>query len=167
MKKEKKNNRKSYYLVDAVMVRVFLVVLIVCAVLAAIPMLRPSYSDIEKRELKKFPKFTFSSLVSGEYFDNINLWYADTFPLRDDFVSLNGIFKGTFGVDNDVEIHGDLGIADEIPDVQELESEDTSSVVTEVSSSVSSSEPSVASSETVNSVNSQASSAVSSSFSVL
>jgi len=47
------------------MVRVFFVLLIFFAVLAIIPAFRPSYSETEKRELKKFPELKLSSVVSG------------------------------------------------------------------------------------------------------
>ena len=36
--------------------------------------LRPTVSESEKRELTKFPAFSWETLVSGEYFDQINTW---------------------------------------------------------------------------------------------
>jgi len=174
MKENKNTNKKNYYLIDAVMVRVFFVLLIFFAVLAIIPAFRPSYSETEKRELKKFPELKLSSVVSGKYFDDINLWYADTFPLRDEFININGAFKGTFGVDNSVEIHGDIGLSDEIPDdetevKQETEitssvvsSEKTESIISQTSSAVSSTESTV-SQNSISSSNVQTSSQSSSS----
>ena len=52
-------NLRFQHIVDINMVRVFFVILFAAAIAAAIPMLRPSYSEIEKRELQKFPKLTF------------------------------------------------------------------------------------------------------------
>lgn len=133
MKKEKNFKGLSFYFTDAIMTRVFFVALIVVAILALIPAFRPSYSESEKRELTKFPKFTFESLATGEYFDNISLWYSDTFPLREKLISLNGLFKGSLTVKNSVEIHGDLTVGDDIPEnddnstKQETSSDNTSS----------------------------------------
>ncbi|MBO4432702.1 MAG: hypothetical protein J5852_04130, partial [Clostridia bacterium] len=49
------------------------------------------------------------------YFDDIGLWYSDTFPCRDDFVSINGIMRSTFGLSS-IEIYGDVENAEEVPD---------------------------------------------------
>ena len=49
---------------------------------------RSTISQIEKRELAKFPKFTFSSYFSGEYTAGIANWFNDTVPYRDDFKRL-------------------------------------------------------------------------------
>ena len=108
-------NLRSQHIIDINMVRVFFIVWIITAVLVALPFFRPDYSEVEKRELQKFPKFSFSSLVSGDYFSDISLWFSDTFPLRDSFVSLNTKITSAFGT-NKVEVHGTLEQADEIPD---------------------------------------------------
>lgn len=118
-------NLRFQHIVDINMVRVFFVVLVAAAIAAAIPMLRPSYSEIEKRDLQKFPKFTFEAFFSGDYFDGINLWFSDTFPARDNFVALNTHVTNTFGV-NTVQVHGDIEQGDEIPDAVIQESEPSS-----------------------------------------
>ena len=87
--------------------------------------LRPSYSESEKRELAKFPSFSFSALFSGDYFDGINEWYADTFPFREALTGLNARVSALFGK-TDVQIHGTVEQGDEIPDLPP-ESEDSSS----------------------------------------
>ena len=63
-------------------IRVFMLVLFAFFIVSLIIPLRPSYSESEKRKLAKFPSFSFSALFSGDYFDGINEWYADTFPFR-------------------------------------------------------------------------------------
>ena len=80
--------------------------------------LRPSRSESENRDLTPFPRFSFSSLFSGEFFDQISVWYADTFPLRDHFISLNTLVSGAYG-QNDIRIHGNLTKGDEIPEIAE------------------------------------------------
>ncbi|MDO4608984.1 MAG: DHHW family protein [Clostridia bacterium] len=108
-------NFRSQHIIDINMVRVFVLIWIVAMVFALMPMFRSSYSDVEKRELKKFPKFSFSALVSGDYFDDIGLWFSDTFPMRDGFVSLNTNLTNTFGI-NTVQVQGNVIKGDEIPE---------------------------------------------------
>ena len=50
---------------------------------------RPTESEVEKRKLAEFPKFSFSSLVSGEFTEGINSFFADTFIGRDKIVTLS------------------------------------------------------------------------------
>lgn len=111
-------NLRFQHIVDINMVRIFITVWLIATVLALLPMFREKYSDIEKRELQKFPEFSFKSLLSGDYFDGINLWFSDTFPLRDGFVSLNTKVKDTFGI-NKVELHGEIEQGDLIPDANQ------------------------------------------------
>lgn len=113
-------NIRSQHIVDISMMRVVLTLWLAAAVVANFPVFRESYSEVEKRELKKFPKFSWSKLVSGDYFDDINLWFSDTFPLRDGFVSLNTQITNAFGI-NTVQLHGDVTQGDEIPDITQSE----------------------------------------------
>lgn len=101
---------------DINMIRVFWVVWLAASVMAAIPFLRPEYSNAEKRELKKFPEFSFKSLISGDYFDDIGLWFSDTFPFRDTLVSINTTVTDAFGI-NKVQVHGTVEQGDEIPEI--------------------------------------------------
>ena len=110
-------NLRFQHIVDINMIRIFIAVWLVATVLAVLPSIRPKYSEVEKRELQAFPKFTFKALVSGDYFDGINLWFSDTFPLRDDFVALNTAITDCFGV-NTVQVHGEVQQGDEIPIIQ-------------------------------------------------
>lgn len=96
------------------MVRFFFAVLASVSLLGLVPFLRPEFSVTEKRELHKFPKFSFSALFSGDYFDNIGLWYSDTFPVRDGFVAVNTKLNDMFGIGG-VEIHGDVVEANAVP----------------------------------------------------
>ncbi len=106
---------RSQHIVDINMVRIVLTIWIAATILAILPVFRENYSDVEKRELKKFPKFSFSALASGSYFDEISLWFSDTFPLRDGFVSLNTKVTNAFGI-NTVQVRGEISQGDEIPD---------------------------------------------------
>ena len=105
----------------------FMAALLVCLFLFALLLpLRPRFSESENRELSPFPRFSFSALFSGRYFDEIAVWYADTFPMRDKFISLNTYLSGAYG-QNEIRIHGKVEEADDIPtDASEI-SVDTSS----------------------------------------
>lgn len=126
-------------------VRVFFAVLFCVAVIALIIPLRPTFSEAEKRELQKFPKFTFSSLASGDYFVGIDNWYSDTFPQRDFFAELNAKVTSLFGFSS-TKIHGEVETGDAIPSVdtvtssEESVSSETVSSVETVSSTPSQSE---------------------------
>lgn len=67
----------------------FLCVMALLTVLSFIIPLRPTQSQIEKRNLAAFPDFTWDALVSGSYFDDITLWFSDTFPGREDWLRLS------------------------------------------------------------------------------
>lgn len=121
---------RSQHIVDINMVRIVLTLWIAAVLLAILPMFRESYSEVEKRELKKFPQFSFSALVKGDYFDEIGIWFSDTFPLRDGFVSLNTKITNCFGI-NRVQVHGDVQQGDEIPDITSSEQNTTDSSQTE------------------------------------
>lgn len=97
-------------------IRVFFVVLFAVAIIALIPTLRPKYSESEKRNLATFPRFSFSALISGDYFDDINVWFSDTFPFRDTLVNINSYLNGVLDTGN-VEVHGEVEKGDDIPDI--------------------------------------------------
>ncbi len=84
---------------------------------------RPTESEVEKRKLAEFPKFTFSSLVSGDFTEGINLYFADTFLFRDSVVSLSKKFDSLKGYELDL---GDGGFA--VLDPGTSKDEDDSSV---------------------------------------
>lgn len=113
-------NLRLQHIVDINMVRVFVILWLAATILAIPPILRPTHSDVEKRDLATFPKFSFASLVSGDYFEGINLWFSDTFPLRDGLVSLNTRMTNAFGI-NTVQVHGNVEQGDEIPDITSSE----------------------------------------------
>lgn len=115
-------NLRTQHIVDINMMRVVIIIWIAAAILAILPFFRSTHSEVEKRDLKKFPKFTFADLLSGDYFDDISLWFSDTFPMRDGFVSLNTKMTNIFGI-NTVQVHGDIEQGDEIPDVSSAQND--------------------------------------------
>ena len=93
----------------------FFVMLYLGAVIAfAIP-LRPTFSPSEKRNLAEFPEFSKEALLSGDYFNDINTWFSDTFPFRDFLTQTGTKIKNLYGISS-VNIHGDVELGDDIPD---------------------------------------------------
>ncbi len=50
----------------------------------------PTVSETENRKLAEKPEFSVSALMAGTYTQDFENYYADTFPLREMFMSLNG-----------------------------------------------------------------------------
>ena len=94
----------------------FFTVLTLLAVIACIIPLRPTVSYSEKRELAKFPEFSWTALTSGSYFDDISTWYSDTFPGRETWVELSNYISSFHG-HSDIVIEGSLEpVAQEVPE---------------------------------------------------
>ena len=49
------------------------------------------YSENENRNLQTFPKFTWDSFLDGSFSSDMNVYFADQFPLRDLFVSAKAL----------------------------------------------------------------------------
>lgn len=94
----------------------FFVLLYLGAMVSFILPLRPTYSETEKRSLMQFPEFSLTALKTGDYFDDISIWFSDTFPFRENLTQLNLKIKELYGVGN-VAIHGELDSGDDIPDM--------------------------------------------------
>jgi hypothetical protein len=77
--------------------------------------LRPSESELEKRQLAGFPAFSFEGLWDGSYFQDLSLWYSDTFPLREQLLSAEAGMENLYGL-RDEALYGTTGqTADDIP----------------------------------------------------
>uniref|UniRef100_UPI0040290A57 DHHW family protein n=1 Tax=Candidatus Scatomorpha intestinigallinarum TaxID=2840923 RepID=UPI0040290A57 len=96
----------------------FFTLLFALAIVAFIIPLRPMESASEKRKLTEFPEFSVDTLLSGEYFDGIGLWFSDTFPFRDYWLAASARLGELHGL-NDVVIYGEIGEADELPPADE------------------------------------------------
>ena len=90
---------------------------------------RSVYSELEKRELKRFPTFTLDSLLDGSYAAAISSWYSDTEPYRDTLMYASMQLRDLLGVrfgaqniqyvaqdqDKSIEAHGQEEALPEIP----------------------------------------------------
>lgn len=114
------NNEKYriYIMKKAALIKIatFFVMVCVGAVVSMLLPLRPSESIYEKRELTQFPDFSFTEFMNGTYFKNIDLWYADTFPFRDQLILCSEGVDNLYGIRTSM-VHGGVVAGDEIPDV--------------------------------------------------
>ena len=112
-KNENKVKRTGGY--RSIQIGVFFAALFILAVISWIIPLHPTVSEAEKRELAKFPEFSVQALASGDFFDGINTWFADTFPFRDTYFAMNTAFKEVLSPGG-TTVHGDVEQGDDIPD---------------------------------------------------
>lgn len=92
----------------------FFAVLAVLTVVSFLIPLRPTESYTEKRKLAEFPDFSWEALSSGTYFDDITLWFSDTFPGREGWISLSSNLKSLHG-HSEIAISGEIMHSDAIP----------------------------------------------------
>lgn len=124
MKKENKKPVSWKYVIP------FFVVLLAMTVLAFTLPLRPERSYTEKRKLTEFPDFSREALVSGSYFDDITLWFSDTYPGREGWLKMASHMEELHGK-SEIVISGDITVGDQIPDtpVAEKPAESTAPTV--------------------------------------
>lgn len=67
---------------------------------------RPTESEIENRNLAKFPSFSWSDYISGKYTADIANYYNDTVPKREWFKNLTASMRRHMGVqmEDDVKL---------------------------------------------------------------
>lgn len=94
----------------------FFVVLAIGFIVSLLIPLRPTFSESEKRELAKFPEFSVETLLEGDYFAQIDTWFADTFPFREFLTNANSKLTSWYGFGDRVSSLNSV-VADEIPDV--------------------------------------------------
>lgn len=107
-------NQKTKNITEKLKIALFIGAMAVFFVIGLLFFLRPEKSETEKRELTKFPEFTFSSFLSGEWTSQVSLWYADTYPMREGMISANSTLESLYGFGNEKVVFGDK--ADIIPD---------------------------------------------------
>ena len=113
LRKEKKSNEPKWgYAVP------FFAALGILTVVAFLIPLRPEVSYSEKRELAKFPEFSLGALADGSYFDDITLWFSDTFPGRETWITLANYDDSFYGY-SEISIQGELPVTETVPPIPE------------------------------------------------
>ena len=78
-------------------------------VICMLVMPRSTISNIEKRELAKFPEFSWESYWSGEYTDGIKNYFDDTVPYRDTLKQAASRLTKFLGIEyNNVQVSGQM-----------------------------------------------------------
>ncbi|MBR5112264.1 MAG: hypothetical protein IK097_02430 [Clostridia bacterium] len=72
--------------------------IIIIAFIGILWFARPKTSEVEKRELTKFPKLTIAGLWDGSFFSDVDTWYADTYPLREGLISSYHSLQSHYGI---------------------------------------------------------------------
>ena len=106
--------RKEEYRPRLVHAIPFFVILGILTVSSFIIPLRPERSYSEKRELARFPEFSLASLLNGDYFDGISLWFSDTFPGREQWITLAQYDDSFYGY-SEIYIQGEIPVTETVP----------------------------------------------------
>ncbi|MDE5935300.1 MAG: hypothetical protein K2G95_05975, partial [Muribaculaceae bacterium] len=48
---------------------------------------RPAFSELERRDLSRFPEFSLDALVSGRFMEKVSAWFSDSEPFRDELMT--------------------------------------------------------------------------------
>lgn len=64
----------------------FIAMLMTAFVVVFCTLPRSTYSDLEKRDLLRFPKFSWTSLFGGHFTADVSNWFSDSEPFRDVFM---------------------------------------------------------------------------------
>ncbi len=96
----------------------FFLTLAVLTVVSFIIPLRPTQSYSEKRSLAEFPEFSLEALASGSYFDDITLWFSDTFPGRESWIQIARQMESYHGY-SEILIQGDIPMEPQVQDFPE------------------------------------------------
>lgn len=102
MERAKRERLRRWRRADVRCIVVCAVVLFVISLVNIFQFNRPTESEVEKRKLAEFPEFSFASFTSGDFFEGINSFFADTFIGRDGIVSLSKKLDSLRGYDYNV-----------------------------------------------------------------
>ena len=83
----------KHYLYIAVIALVFLAFAVVFDTFP-----RSTVSELEKRELATFPKFSWERLADGSFTSDVSTWFSDSEPYRDVFMTLSMQIKDLIAI---------------------------------------------------------------------
>lgn len=105
--KKRRFLRRYAFARSRVLAAPFLLALVILTVVSFCIPLRPDRSMSERRLLKEFPEFSVETLLSGDYFSQIDLWFSDTFPGRESWLQVASYTRSLHG-SSEVAFSGDL-----------------------------------------------------------
>ena len=98
-----KEQNSNHDWIEIIKISLFAVNLFMFCIIGFLFYLRPDTSILEKRALAKFPDFTWNAFWVGSYFKQIDIWYSDTYPLREKMIGMSKKVESLYGV-RDVQI---------------------------------------------------------------
>ena len=123
MKSRKKNNKIEY-----IVICIIYLIIALFVVFAK----RPEISELENRKLEEFPKkIDKEELLSGEYFNKIDLWFSDTVPKRDFLLELSYRLKELNGFATKIDMRNYVPVIYENEEVIATKSIASASIVLE------------------------------------
>ena len=127
-----KKQKETIFIYRALSVRIFAFIMLLGGIVGLLFFFRPEVSDVEKRTLTKFPTPTVSSLWDGQFFYDLSLWYSDTYPMRDGLIAVDQKIENAYGITSSTMMVGSRQISDDIPDIEEEKTDDSSEQPQEV-----------------------------------
>ena len=108
-------------LIRGIKILAFGAVMLILGIIGLLLFLRPDTSVVEKRELAKFPAFSWSDFADGTWFKGIDTWYSDTYPLREPMIAASQKLESLYGIRSTqiIDIFGTVEVsltADDIPE---------------------------------------------------
>lgn len=100
MKKSDTRHRKSSddAMISVIKVFIFGTILATFFFIGIFMRARPQVSVLEKRELAEFPEITFVGVWNGTFFKELDIWYSDTYPLREQMIAADKKVESAYGV---------------------------------------------------------------------
>ena len=111
-------------------VRACTAIMFVGCILGFVFFLRPSASALENRNLTPFPAPSAETFLDGQFFTDVSLWYADTYPFRDQLVGAARSVQSLYGIQPQTQMIGGNRISDQLPPVDGSGTSDESAAET-------------------------------------
>ena len=99
-------NKKPSNLIQTLKICVFGATLLTFCVIGMLMFLRPQISVLEKRKLAEFPEVTFVGVWNGTFFKELDIWYSDTYPFREEMIAFDKKVEGAYGIRGEQLIEG-------------------------------------------------------------
>ncbi len=79
---------------------------------------RPTFSELERRDLRRFPDFSMTALSDGSFMEAVSSWFSDSEPFRDRFMTASMQVKHMLsyhpgGEEDAVTFHGSVVASDD------------------------------------------------------
>lgn len=103
---------------------VLFVSLLTAGGIASITMKNADISQMENRKLTPLPKYSDSALWSGVYFKQLEMYYADNFPLREKWIRISSSFRSSIGFQS-----SEIKMYDQVNNAEANEKKDTTDKV--------------------------------------